>query len=301
MATKRDFLSLADFNKEELLGLIKRAGELKKMRLPNDDFRPLAGRCVGIMFEKSSTRTRVSFEVGIRRLGGDAIFLSWSDVQTGRGEPISDTGRVLSRYLDAIVIRTYGHHRVGDLAKWSTIPVINGLSDLLHPCQVLSDLFTITEVGLDVTSTKAAWIGDGNNMANSWIDAAAVLGFQLSLACPEGYEPSVRFDYDNVTLTRDPAEAVVGAHVVSTDVWASMGQEHEAEVRREAFKSYQVNRELMAKAAKPAYILHCLPAHRGEEITEEVMESEASLIWEQAENRLHTQMAILEMLFKNSL
>ncbi|MEW6347666.1 MAG: ornithine carbamoyltransferase [Thermodesulfobacteriota bacterium] len=300
MSRKRDFLSLADFSKDELLALIARAGELKKMCLPDESFRPLAGRCVGIMFEKSSTRTRVSFEVGIRRLGGHAIFLSWSDVQTGRGEPLSDTGRVLSRYLDAIVIRTYGHHRVAELAHWSTIPVINGLSDLLHPCQVLSDLLTVTEVGLDVTTMHAAWIGDGNNMANSWLTAAGVLGFTLSLACPEGYEPSVRFDYPNVTLVRDPEEAIRGAQVVSTDVWASMGQEHEAEERREVFKAYQLNPELLAKAAKPVYILHCLPAHRGEEITDEVMESETSLIWEQAENRLHTQMAILEMLFRNS-
>jgi len=257
---------------------------------------PLQGRTVGMIFEKPSTRTRVSFDVGVHQLGGHSVFLNPKDIQIGRGEPIRDTARVLSRYLDAIVIRTFGHEVLEKFVKWSSVPVINALSDLLHPCQVLGDLFTLQEVGIDITEMKAAWIGDGNNMANSWITAADQLGFQLVMACPEGYEPAVNYNFPNVFLTRDPVEAAEGAVVVSTDVWASMGQEDEVGVRRDVFAGFQVNRELLKHAANGVYVLHCLPAHRGEEITDEVMESDSSLVWEQAENRLHVQKAILEML-----
>jgi len=257
---------------------------------------PLQGRTVGMIFEKPSTRTRVSFDVGVHQLGGHSVFLNPKDIQIGRGEPIRDTARVLSRYLDAIVIRTFGHEVLEKFVKWSSVPVINALSDLLHPCQVLGDLFTLQEVGIDITAMKAAWIGDGNNMANSWITAAEQLGFQLVMACPEGYEPAVNYNFPNVFLTQDPVEATKGAVVVSTDVWASMGQEDEVGVRREVFAGFQVNRELLKHAANGVYVLHCLPAHRGEEITDEVMESDCSLVWEQAENRLHVQKAILEML-----
>jgi ornithine carbamoyltransferase len=292
----RHFLSLGDYSKEEILFLINRSHEMK-CGIPGPGLpMPLQGRTVGMIFEKPSTRTRVSFDVGVHQLGGHSVFLNPRDIQIGRGEPIRDTARVLSRYLDAIVIRTFGHEVLEKFAKWSSVPVINALSDLLHPCQVLGDLFTLQEVGVDITAMKAAWIGDGNNMANSWINAAEKLGFQLVMACPEGYEPAVNHDLPNVSLTRDPAEAIGGADVVSTDVWASMGQEDEVGVRREVFAGFQVNRELLKHAAEGVYVLHCLPAHRGEEITDEVMESDHSLVWDQAENRLHVQKAILEML-----
>jgi ornithine carbamoyltransferase len=294
---KRDFLALSDYAREELLRLLSRSAEIKKGMPGTGPSLPLAGRYIGIMFEKASTRTRVSFEVGVSQLGGHAIFLSRDDIQLGRGEPACDTARVLSRYLDAIVVRTFGHELIEELARYASIPVINGLTDLLHPCQVLADLLTLQESGLDVTRMNAAWIGDGNNMANSWINAANVLGFRLVLACPEGYDPAVTFNSDHVVLTRVPQEAARGADVISTDVWASMGQEGEAEERREVFKGFQVNAELLAEADERVRVLHCLPAHRGEEITDEVMESEHSLIWDQAENRLHVQKAILEMVF----
>ncbi len=293
---KRDFLSLADYSREELLALIGRAAEMKEARDRPEFQRILEDRCVAILFEKSSTRTRVSFEVGIRQLGGYPIFLNRNDIQLGRGEPMSDTARVLSSYVDAVVLRTFGHEILEELAKWSSAPVINGLTDLLHPCQVLADLFTAQEAGLDVTTMNAAWIGDGNNMANSWINAAGVMGFRLIVACPDGYDPDIAPNGKNVILTRDPGEAIRDADLVSTDVWASMGQEAEAETRKEAFRGFQVNAELLSAANRPVYVLHCLPAHRGEEITDQVMESEQSLIWKQAENRLHVQKAILEML-----
>ncbi|MCA1960121.1 MAG: ornithine carbamoyltransferase [Desulfomonile sp.] len=294
MRAKRDCLSLTDYSREGILALLARAAELKKGIPGTGPAMPLEGRCVGMLFEKSSTRTRVSFEVGIRQLGGHAIFMNWNDVQLGRGEPLRDSARVLSRYLDAIVVRTYGHSVVEELARWATIPVINALTDLLHPCQVLGDLFTLQEVGLDIATMSAAWIGDGNNMANTWITAADVLGFRLTLACPEGYDPSVKPISKNVRLTRDIKEAAKDAEVISTDVWASMGQEDEVEERRAVFAGYQVNSELLALAAPNVWVLHCLPAHRGEEITDEVMESDRSLVWDQAENRLHVQKAILE-------
>jgi ornithine carbamoyltransferase len=296
MGKPRHFLDLADYSAEAVLSLLNRSSEMKRGIPGKGPARPLEGRCIGMIFEKPSTRTRVSFDVGVYQLGGRAIFLNWSDIQVGRGEPIRDTARVLSRYLDGIIIRTFGHEILEEFAKWSTVPIINGLSDLLHPCQVLGDLLTLRDVGLDVSKMKASWVGDGNNVANSWITAAELLGFELTLACPEGYDPRVNSHSGNVHVVRDPFEAVRGADVVSTDVWASMGQEDQILERQQIFKNYQVNIRLLKNAAPGVYVLHCLPAHRGEEITDEVMESEHSLIWDQAENRLHVQKAILEML-----
>ncbi len=295
MTGKKDFLALSDYTKDELLSLINRAGEIKKGAPGKGDSAPWSGKCLGMVFDKPSTRTRVSFEVGVRRLGGQSIFLSRDDLQLGRGERIKDTARIMSRYIDGLVIRTYAHDTVVEFARWSSIPVINGLTDLLHPCQVLSDLFTLTEHGLDVSAMRAAWVGDGNNMANSWINAAQVMGFELVLACPSGYEPTLPIHGDNIRVTDDPKSAVKGADVISTDVWASMGQESESAERQKIFTDYQVNTELLDAAGDHAVILHCLPAHLGEEITEEVFESDRSLVWDQAENRLHAQMAVLEM------
>lgn len=296
MDCKRHFLSLAHYSREELLSLLDRARQIKSGIPGPGSEMPLKGKSVGMIFEKPSTRTRVSFEVGIHQLGGQAIFLNRKDVQISRGEPIKDTARVLSRYLDGLVVRTFGHDMLEELAQWASIPVVNGLSDLLHPCQVLADLMTVQEAGIDIGDLHAAWVGDGNNMANSWINAARVLGFRLSLACPKGFEPSVPMDSANITLSDVPQEAVRLADVVSTDVWASMGQEDEAADRKAAFVDFQVNSQLLKDADKDAFVLHCLPAHRDEEITDEVMESDRSLIWEQAENRLHAQKAVLEML-----
>ncbi len=296
MDWKKHFLSLSHYSKDEILGLLARARELKRGIPGKGPEKPLAGRSVGLIFEKPSTRTRVSFEVGVHQLGGQSIFLSRDDMQISRGEPVRDTARVLSRYLHAVVVRTFGHVILEEFAKWSSIPVINGLSDLVHPCQVLADLMTLQEAGVDVVTMHAAWVGDGNNMANSWINAAEVLGFRLSLACPEGFLPPLPVKTHSITVGSDPIEAVKGADVISTDVWASMGQETEADARKTEFVDFQVNSALMEHASNDAYVLHCLPAHRGEEITDEVMESEQSLVWDQAENRLHVQKAVLEML-----
>ena len=296
MANNRHFLSLADYTTEEILGLLARAHELKKGFPGKGPQFPLKGRSIGMIFEKPSTRTRISFQVGIHQLGGNSVFLNRNEIQMGRGEPIRDTARVLSRYVDGVVIRTFGQEILEEFAAWSNVPVINALSDLLHPCQVLGDLFTLQEAGLDIRTMHASWIGDGNNMANSWINAAERLGFGLVLACPEGYDPSVRFTSPKISLTRDPREAVRHADVVSTDVWASMGQEDQAEVRNKVFEGLQVNADLLQHANENAFVLHCLPAHRGEEITDDVLESDRSLVWEEAENRLHVQKSILEML-----
>jgi ornithine carbamoyltransferase len=296
MQKNRHFLSLEDYSPEEILALLRRTAEIKKGLPGNKPARPLEGRCVGMIFEKPSTRTRVSFDVGITQLGGRPIFLNWRDIQIGRGEPIRDTARVLSRYVDGIVIRTFGHHVLEEFAAWSSVPVINGLSDLHHPCQILGDLFTLQEAGADIVAMDAAWVGDGNNVANSWIEAASILGFRLALACPHGYEPSLKPGAGNVSVGTSPVDAVKDADVISTDVWASMGQEDEIGERQDAFKGYQVNHELLKHAKPNVHVLHCLPAHRGEEITDEVMESSHSLVWDQAENRLHVQKAILEML-----
>jgi len=295
---KRDFLAIPDFTREELHSIFALAARMKRGQYRK---RPLAGKTLGMIFAKSSTRTRVSFEVGAYQLGGHGLFLSSRDIQLGRGEPIRDTARVLSRYLDGIMIRTYDHQDIVDLARFASIPVINGLTDLLHPCQVLADLMTVQE-GLGTWEGKVvAWVGDGNNMANSWLNAAGTLGFELRLACPEGYEPNHDIFERNARLTKIsitelPEEAVEGAHVVNTDVWASMGQEEEAEVRARAFQGYIVDQKLMSMAAKNAIFLHCLPAHRGEEVSEDVIEGPQSRVWDEAENRLHIQKALMAVL-----
>ena len=267
----------------------------------------LAGKTVALVFEKASTRTRVSFEVGVYDLGGHAVVLSSAGSQLARGEPIEDTARVLSGYCHGIMIRTFGQERVETLAKMASVPVINGLSDQHHPCQVASDLFTVREHFGDLAGLRYAWIGDGNNMAASWIEAAGLLGLQLVLACPEGYQPDpalmaqararqAELGRGSLSLVTDPERAAAGAHVISTDVWASMGQEEEAAARQAAFASYCVDERLLALADASARVLHCLPAHRGEEISAAVIDGPASLVWDQAENRLHVQKAILERL-----
>jgi ornithine carbamoyltransferase len=295
---KRDFLAITDFSAAEIEELFRLAAKMKAGKYGKQ---PLAGKVLAMVFAKSSTRTRVSFEVGAYQLGGHALFLSARDIQLGRGEPIKDTARVLSRYVDGIMIRTFAHADVLELACYAAVPVINGLTDLLHPCQVLADVFTVREALGGWDGKVVAWVGDGNNMANSWLHAAEVLGFELRLACPEGYEP----DHDtferakrtaHVSITEEPEEAVRGAHVVTTDVWASMGQESQAEKRALAFKGYTVDGELMGLAAREAIFLHCLPAHRGEEVTDEVIEGPQSRVFDEAENRLHVQKALLATL-----
>ena len=297
---KRDFLAISDFSSTELTELIDLATRMKSGAYRGT---PLAGQTLGMIFTKSSTRTRVSFEVGAYQLGGQALFLSSRDIQLGRGEPIGDTAKVLSRYLDGIMIRTFAHSEVEALAADASVPVINGLTDLLHPCQILADLLTIQENLGGWEGKTVAWIGDGNNMANSWINAAGTLGFELRLACPEGYEP----DHDifehhksktTLVITEDPDEAVAGADVVTTDVWASMGQETEAELRRVAFQGYLVDDGLMAQANPDAIFLHCLPAHRGEEVTASVIDGPQSRVWDEAENRLHAQKALMAILME---
>jgi ornithine carbamoyltransferase len=295
---KRDFLTVNDLTREEITRLFDLA-----QRMKGGAYRevPLAGQTLAMIFTKSSTRTRVSFEVGAYQLGGHALFLSSRDIQLGRGEPLGDTARVLSRYVDGIMIRTFDHADVEALARHATIPVINGLTDLSHPCQVLADLFTVREAFGTWEGKCVAWVGDGNNMANSWLEAAEVLGFELRLACPEGFEPSrEKFERaaakTEVTMTVVPEEAVEGAHVVNTDVWASMGQEAEAEARRNAFRGYTVDADLMRLAHPEAVFLHCLPAHRGEEVTHGVIDGPQSRVWDEAENRLHVQKALLATL-----
>ncbi|HEX6940239.1 MAG TPA: ornithine carbamoyltransferase [Longimicrobiales bacterium] len=296
MADKRDFLEIPDFSTDELYEILDLAHRLKR---GENKGRPLAGKTLAMIFEKSSTRTRVSFEVGAFQLGGHALFLSSRDIQLGRGEPIKDTARVLSRYVDGIMIRTFDHADVQELAHFASVPVINGLTDLLHPCQVMADVMTIQETfGTDLSGRKVAWVGDGNNMANSWLNAAYRFGFELRLACPPGYEPDKEIferarSAATVRLTHDPREAVEGADVVNTDVWASMGQEAEVEARKRAFQGYHVDEALMALASDDAIFLHCLPAHRGEEVADEVIEGPRSRVFDEAENRLHVQKAIM--------
>ena len=296
MPEKRDFLEIPDFTTDELYDTLDLAHRLKR---GENQGQPLAGKALAMIFTKSSTRTRVSFETGTFQLGGHALFLSSRDMQLGRGEPIKDTARVLSRYVDGIMIRTFDHGDVVELANYASIPVINGLTDLLHPCQIMADVMTIQEAfGSDLSGRKVAWVGDGNNMANSWLNAAYRFGFELRLACPEGYEPDKEIferarTAATVMLTRDPREAVEGAEVVNTDVWASMGQEAEAEERAKAFLGYHVDEEMMSLASDDAIFLHCLPAHRGEEVAEEVIEGPRSRVFDEAENRLHVQKAIM--------
>lgn len=298
---KRDFLRLTDLDRSELLELVERAAEWKLLGRAGP--RPLEGRTVGMIFEKASTRTRVSFEVGAHQLGAHPITLSARDMQLGRGEPIKDTARVMARYVDCIVIRTFGHAIVEEMARYADVPVVNALTDASHPCQLLADLLTVAErFGADALARaglRIAWIGDGNNMANSWLEACALLGFELRLACPEGYDPDQALLArcgPRARIVRAPAEAVEGAHVVNTDVWASMGQEDEAEERRRRFAGFFLDEELLARARPDAMVLHCLPAHRGEEIADAVIEGPLSAVWDEAENRLHAQKALLELL-----
>jgi ornithine carbamoyltransferase len=293
---KRDFLAIPDFETDELYDILELAHRLKRGEYRE---KPLAGQTLGMIFEKSSTRTRVSFEVGTYQLGGHALFLSSRDIQLGRGEPIRDMARVLSRYVDGIMIRTFAHSTLEELASFATIPIINGLTDLLHPCQVMADVMTIQEnFGQDLKQRKVAWVGDGNNMANSWLNAAFRFGFELRLACPEGYRPDPATlerasAAASIVVTSDPAEAIDGADVVNTDVWTSMGQEEETQARLKAFNGYHVDGKLMSLASKHAIFLHCLPAHRGEEVADEVIEGPQSRVFDEAENRLHAQKAIM--------
>ncbi len=296
--THRDFLAIPDFSRSELDALFHLAEQIRDGKY---DKKPLLGKSLAMIFMKASTRTRVSFEVGTFELGGHALFLSPRDVQLGRGEPIADTARVLSRYVDGIMIRTFAHQDIEELAKYADVPVINGLTDLLHPCQVLADLLTVRQHLGNVADKKYAWIGDGNNMANSWINAAFRFGFDLDLACPQGYEPADHLvaraqRVAKVRVVRNPVEAAEGAHVVSTDVWASMGQEQEQKERERAFAGYSVTPELMKHADPNAVFLHCLPAHRGEEVSAEVIDGPQSRVWDEAENRLHMQKAIMAVL-----
>ena len=306
MLKGRDLLSIHELSVDEVHEIIDFAAELKAMQKAGVPHRFLEGKTLGMIFEKSSTRTRVSFEVGIYQLGGMGLFLSNRDLQLGRGEPIKDTARVLSRYLDGIMIRTFGQERIEELAKYADIPVINGLSDLLHPCQVLTDLLTIREhKGKNFRALKMAYVGDGNNMTNSYLYGAAKVGMTLSVATPVEYKMSAEV-FENaqtdaqesgaeLTWTENPAEAVKDADIVVTDTWASMGQESEHDARKKIFAPYQVNNELLKNASKSAIVMHCLPAYRGEEITDDVLEDNAHVIFDEAENRLHTQKAIMAL------
>lgn len=300
----KDLVSLVELSSDEIKRLLSRAAVLKKGRKEGKPLGSLRGKTLALVFEKPSTRTKVSFDVAMYEMGGHTVYLDTATSQLGRGESYQDTGRILSRYVHGIVIRTFAQKNVEDLAKGSTVPVINGLSDLYHPCQVLSDLFTIQEVKGKKLNQTISYVGDGNNMANSWIMAAILMGFPLRVATPEGFEPSAAIlkkidlgQTDHILITHNPIEAVKDADVVNTDTWFSMGQAV-AEEKRKAFRPYQINRELLRHARKDAIVLHCLPAHRGEEITDEVMDGPQSRIWDQAENRLHVQKAILEMLLK---
>ena len=291
----RDFLAIPDYSRDELLKLFALA---ERMRDGSYTDKPLAGKSLGMIFMKSSTRTRVSFEVGTWQLGGHALFLSPDDIQIGRGEPIADTARVLSRYVDGIMIRTFAHSQVEELASFATVPVINGLTDLLHPCQVLADVLTVRQHLGTTDGKRVAWIGDGNNMANSWINAAYRLGFELTLACPEGYDPDPAIlkraqTVAKVRVVRDPMEAAESADVVNTDVWTSMGQEAEQKQRVKAFAGFIVDAKLMSRANTEAIFLHCLPAHRGEEVAPDVIDGSQSRVWDEVENRLHIQKAIM--------
>ena len=304
-ANKKDFLSFWDLADGGIESLIHRAEEFRLLRSLREPHATRPGRILGMVFEKASTRTRASFEIAMYELGGHALYLPTQGSQLGRGEPIRDVARVLTGYCHGIRIRTFGQERAEEMAAYAGIPVINGLTDLLHPCQVLADLQTVVqkhgEAGM--RAVKYAWVGDGNNMANSWIEAAGILGLDLALACPPGYDPDAgvfararNTERGRITLTRSPAEAVAGRHVISTDVFASMGQEEEADARRKAFAGYCIDAALMRQADPGAVVLHCLPAHRGEEISDEVIEGPQSLVWRQAENRLHAQKALLEAL-----
>ena len=297
----RHLISLKDLSSKEFRGLIRRAIELKNSNAVV--YEPLKNKVLGMLFEKSSTRTRISFEAGMIQFGGGAIFLSPRDTQLGRGEPIEDSARVISRMVDCIMLRTNQHRTVELFAEHSKVPVINGLTDLSHPCQLLADMQTYFEYRGDIEGRTVAWIGDGNNMCHSYIEAAELLNFKLNIACPEGYEPEASFlesAGDRIKITRNPHEAARGAYLVVTDVWASMGQEEEQSKREVAFRDFEVNDSIMALAAQDALFMHCLPAHRGEEVSASVMDGKQSVVWDEAENRLHAQKALLEFLMVES-
>ena len=299
--TTRHFLTLFDINAHEAHQLITRAGELKRMQQRGEAHALLPGKVLGMVFEKASTRTRVSFEAGMTQFGGSAIFLSPRDTQLGRGEPIADSVRVISRMVDILMVRTFAHERLLEFARYSSVPVINGLTDYNHPCQLLADMQTFSELRGAIQGRTVAWVGDGNNMCNTYIEAAAVFDFQLRIATPPGFEPDATLcaQYaERLTLLHDPAEAVGDADLVTTDTWASMGQEAEKQQRETAFAPYQVTSELMAAAKPEALFLHCLPAYRGQEVSAEVIDGPQSGVWEQAENRLHVQKALIELLLQ---
>jgi ornithine carbamoyltransferase len=305
------FLAFDDLPAGGIESLLRRAEELRALRTARTPHATRPGRVLGMVFEKASTRTRASFEIAMYELGGHALYLGMQGSQLERGEPLRDTARVLSGYCHGIMVRTFGHDRAEEMSRYASVPVINGLTDLMHPCQVLADLLTVVQrrgaAGKDPLRTlrdaSYAWIGDGNNMANSWIEAAGILGLDLAIACPAGHEPDAGVlararagERGRVTVVRDPAEAVAGRSVLSTDVYASMGQEGEAEARRLAFAGYTIDAGLLRSASPEAIVLHCLPAHRGEEISDEVIEGAQSAVWQQAENRLHAQKALLELM-----
>lgn len=295
----RHFLTLLDLTPDELRGLLVRASELKVLRASGKSYAPLRNHTLAMIFEKSSTRTRVSFEVGMTQLGGHALFLSPRDTQLGRGEPIEDSARVLSRMVDCVMIRTFEHQIIERFAAYSRVPVINGLTDWVHPCQLLADLQTWYEHRGDIRGRTVLWVGDGNNMCHTYIHAAQRLDFRLRIACPEGYEPDpavLAAATDRCEVLRDPLQAARGVDLVVTDVWASMGQEEEQLIRRTAFAAYQVDETLMAQAHPEALFMHCLPAHRGEEVSADVIDGPRSVVWDEAENRLHSQKALLEFL-----
>jgi ornithine carbamoyltransferase len=300
----RHFLALSQFTKDELDALFTLSKELKAKQKSGIEHQLIKGKSVALIFEKSSTRTRVSFEVGVYQLGGQPLFISSATSQMGRGEPIKDTARTISRYCDGVMIRTFGQDIVEEFARHSSVPVINGLTDKFHPCQIMADIFTVIEHKGSYAGLTYAWVGDGNNMANTWIEAAAIFGFELRLACPKGYEPDAgvmtwaKEKGAKLLLTTNPKEAVTGADVLNTDVWASMGQEAEQKEREKAFVGYCLDDDLVSLAKPDCLVLHCLPAHRGEEITDSVIEGPRSVVWDEAENRLHLQKAIMAMLMK---
>jgi len=295
----RHFLTLQDLTPAELTQLIQRAIELKRMLKAGEIYEPLKNKVLAMIFEKSSTRTRVSFETAMTQFGGHALFLSSDNTQLGRGEPVEDSARVISSMVDMVMIRTFDHEKIETFAEYSSVPVINALTDMYHPCQLLADMQTYVEKRGDIRGKTVAWIGDGNNMCHSYMLASRQFGFKLAIATPKGYEPNNALlvnTQEHVTHTYDPAEAIAGADLVCTDVWASMGQESEAQARLQVFEPYQINTLLMSLADPDALFMHCLPAHRGEEVTAEVIDSADSVVWDQAENRLHAQKALIEFL-----
>ncbi|MFC1815073.1 ornithine carbamoyltransferase [Thermodesulfobacteriota bacterium] len=300
---KKDILTLLDLEKEDFDRLFQRAAELKAKHKKEITETSLKGKTLGLIFDKHSTRTRLSFEVAMAQLGGNSLFISARDTQMARAEPVRDTARVFSRYLDGLAIRTYSQDLLNEFADFASIPVINALTDLYHPCQVLSDLLTVIEYKQGYTGINIVWVGDGNNVSHSWINAAAVLGLNLALACPEDYFPdqailetALARKYGQIRVITDPLEAVKDADVIYTDVWASMGKESESDARRRAFAAFQVNEALLEKAPQDVIVMHCLPAHRGEEISDAVLEGPAAVVWDQSENKLHMHKAILETL-----